>query len=413
MVAPSRLRPFTFFGRVPKGATNVDICKALVQRFSQSEVKSVQDFGAGRFEVTFKSKAAIDCFSANPALKVRDLEIQFEYRGVRTKVVKVLGYPSNLPDQALSAWLHVFGKVLGISEECVPRFPSVGTGNRRIRMEMARPVPNLLRFGDRIVQCEYDGVARLCRRCNLEGHHAVACETPKCARCEQFGHESCHAACVRCGGDHAISSCPVRTYSSVASGSEPQPSATEPEVASVQGSLSEGDTAGVDGDSAAADALTSLSAAAMSGEGGGEEVVAVPVAAPAAAAVPAVAAELSGEPEPLASKSTEAPFIEVSRNKRKKNRSKRSGSVAREAASRRSSSDSEGGGSHSSEPGLRTPKRTAVVASESESEMEDSSESEEDSPCKHCKGFDCDCSIISDKSYESTAVRSPLEETPA
>ncbi|KAH7986120.1 hypothetical protein HPB49_026111 [Dermacentor silvarum] len=407
------------------GATNVDVCKALLQRVSLSELKSVQDFGAGRFEVTFKTKAAVDRFSADPALKVRDVVIQFEYRGVRTKVVRVFGYLSDLPDQALSEGLQVFGKVLGISEECVPGFPSVGTGNRRIRMEMARPVPNLLRVGDRVIQCEYEGVARLCRRCNLEGHHAVACETPKCVRCEQFGHESCDAACVRCGGDHAVSSCPVRTYSSVASGSEPQPSASEPAVTSVlgsptvatengdsQGSLSEGDSAGVDVESAAADALTSLSAAATSGGGGGEELVAAPVVAPAAAAVSAVAAELSGEPEPLASTSTEVPFIKVSRNKRK-NRSKRSGWAAREAASRRASSDSDGAGSHSSEPGLPTPKRTAVVASESESEMEDSSESEENTSCKHCKGFDCDCSIISDNSYDSTAVGSPLEETPA
>ncbi|KAH7981234.1 hypothetical protein HPB49_022484 [Dermacentor silvarum] len=403
MVAPSRLRPFTFFGRVPKGATNVDVCKALVQRVSLSELKSVQDFGAGRFEVTFKTKAAVDRLSADPALKVRDVLIQFEYRGVRTKVVRVFGYPSDLADQALSEGLQVFGKVLGISEVCVPGFPSVGTGNRRIRMEMARPVPNLLRVGDRVVQCEYEGVARLCRRCNLEGHHAVACETPKCVRCEQLGHESCDAACVRCGGDHAVSSCPLRTYPSVASGSEPQPSASEPAVTSVlgsptvamengdsQGSLSEGDTAGVDADSAAVNVLTSLSAAATSGGGGGEEVVAAPVVAPEAAAVPAVAAELSETEE---------------------KRSKRSGSAAREAASRRSSSDSEGAGSHSSEPGLPTPKRTAVVASGSESDIDDSSEGEDNSPCTYCKGHDCDCSLMSENSYESTAAGSPLEET--
>ncbi|KAH7958597.1 hypothetical protein HPB49_003175 [Dermacentor silvarum] len=250
-------------------------------------------------------------------------------------------------------------------------------------MEMAWPVPNLLRVGDRVVQCEYKGVARLCRRCNLKGHHAVACETPLRARCEQFGHESCDAACVRCGGDHAVSSCPVRTYSSIASGSEPQPSATEPVVTSVlgnptvatengdsQGSLSEGDNAGVDVDTTAADALTSPPAATSRG-GGGEEVVKAPVAAPTAAAVPAVAAELSGEPEPLASTSMEAPFIEVPRKKRKKNRSKRSGSAAREAASRRASSDSEGDGSHSSEHSPRKTKRTAVGASGTESEMED------------------------------------------
>lgn len=280
MVAPSRLRPLTFFGRVPKGATNVDICKALVQRFSQSELKSVQDFGAGRFEVTFRTKAAVDRFSADPALKVRDVVVSFEYRGVRAKMVRVFGYPSDLPDQALSSELAVFGKVLGISEECVPGFSSVGTGNRRIRMEMLRPVPNLLRVGDRVIQCEYEGVARLCRRCNLEGHLAVACETPKCVRCEQFGHESCEAMCVRCGGDHAISKCSVRTYSSVASRPEQQTSAPERDATSVvdspvvatenegnQGSLSEGDIAGGEGESAVSETLTSLSAVATCGEG--------------------------------------------------------------------------------------------------------------------------------------------------
>ncbi|KAH7981386.1 hypothetical protein HPB49_023566 [Dermacentor silvarum] len=376
MVALSRLRPLTFFGRVPKGATNVDICKALVQRFWQSELKSVQDFDAGRFEVTFRTKAAVDRFSADPALK-----------------------------------LEVFGKVLGISEECVPGFASVGTGNRRIWMVMARPVPNIPRVGDRVAQCEYEGVARLCRSCNLEGHHAVASEMPKCARCEQFGHESCEAACVRCGGDHADSSCPVRTYSSVTSSSEQQPSAPGQEEAlptvatdngNSQGSLSEGDTAGGDVDSSASEAPTSLSTAATSGGGSGEEV---------AAAVPAAAAGLSGEPEPLASTSTEAAFIEVPRKKRKKKRSKHSGSAARKAAAQRTSSDSEGGGSHGSEHGLHKSKRTAVLASDAESEMDDSSEGEENSPCKFCKGFDCDCSVMSGNSYGSTAAGSPVVET--
>ncbi|KAL1439572.1 hypothetical protein MTO96_010101 [Rhipicephalus appendiculatus] len=50
MVAPSQLRPLTFFGRLPKGVNNVDICKDLVKRFSFNELTCVQDFGAGQFE---------------------------------------------------------------------------------------------------------------------------------------------------------------------------------------------------------------------------------------------------------------------------------------------------------------------------------------------------------------------------
>lgn len=82
IVAPSRLRTLTFFGRVPKGATIVDVCKVLVQRFSQS----VQDFGAGHFEVTFKSKADVGHFLADPTLNIRDVVVWFEHRGVRTKI---------------------------------------------------------------------------------------------------------------------------------------------------------------------------------------------------------------------------------------------------------------------------------------------------------------------------------------
>ncbi|KAH7935215.1 hypothetical protein HPB52_004803 [Rhipicephalus sanguineus] len=62
MAAPQQLRPLTFYGRVPKGTTNVDICKELVKRFSPSELKCVQDFGAGRFEVTFATMAAVERF---------------------------------------------------------------------------------------------------------------------------------------------------------------------------------------------------------------------------------------------------------------------------------------------------------------------------------------------------------------
>lgn len=61
-------------------------------------------------------------------------------------------------------------------------------------------------------------------------------------------------------------------------------------------------------------------------------------------------------------------------------------------------------------PPMRKSKHTAVLASDAESEMDDSSEGE-NSPCKYCKGLDCDCSVMSDNSYGSTAAGSPVEET--
>ncbi|KAH7972994.1 hypothetical protein HPB52_020059 [Rhipicephalus sanguineus] len=95
MAATQQLRPLTFYGRVPKGTTNVDICKELVKRFSPNELKCVQDFGAGRFEVTFATMAAVERFLDQSVVKVRNAEVKFEYRGVRVKTVRVLGYPAD------------------------------------------------------------------------------------------------------------------------------------------------------------------------------------------------------------------------------------------------------------------------------------------------------------------------------
>ncbi|KAH6938915.1 hypothetical protein HPB50_014840 [Hyalomma asiaticum] len=197
MVAPSRVHPLTFFGRAPRGTTNTDLCKELVKRFAQTDLRAVQDFGAGRFEIVFRTKAMVDRFLADPVLKVRENEIKFEYRGVRTKIVRVLGYPCQDGEQALIRELGAYGKVLGVQHESVKDFALVPSGILRVRMEMNCPVPNLLKVDGRFAQCEYEGVVRLCRRCNLAGHHADACTTPRCA---EFGHAECDVACKRCGG---------------------------------------------------------------------------------------------------------------------------------------------------------------------------------------------------------------------
>ncbi|KAH6925718.1 hypothetical protein HPB50_008903 [Hyalomma asiaticum] len=76
MVAPSRVHPLTFFGRAPRGTTNTDLCEELVKRFAQTDLRAVQDFGAGRFELVFRTKAMVDRFLADPVLKVRENEIK-------------------------------------------------------------------------------------------------------------------------------------------------------------------------------------------------------------------------------------------------------------------------------------------------------------------------------------------------
>ncbi|KAL1476366.1 hypothetical protein MTO96_036553 [Rhipicephalus appendiculatus] len=162
MVAPWQLRPLTF--RVPKGVTNVDICKELAKRFSLNELNCVQDFGAGRYEVSFANMAAVERFLAKPVVNVGNKEVKFDYRGVRTMNVRALGYPADYNDFGLQYEFSAYGKVLAFADEGIPGFESILSGVRRVKMEMARPLPNLLRVRDRIVLCEYDGVVRQCRR---------------------------------------------------------------------------------------------------------------------------------------------------------------------------------------------------------------------------------------------------------
>ncbi|KAL1478731.1 hypothetical protein MTO96_034879 [Rhipicephalus appendiculatus] len=84
-----------FWVRVPKGVNGVDICKELVKRFSLNELKCVQDFGAGRYEVSFANMAMVERFLAKPVLNVGNQEVWFEYRGIRTMNVRVSGYPAH------------------------------------------------------------------------------------------------------------------------------------------------------------------------------------------------------------------------------------------------------------------------------------------------------------------------------
>ncbi|XP_075737279.1 uncharacterized protein LOC142776808 [Rhipicephalus microplus] len=60
---------------------------------------------------------------------------------------------------------------------------------------MHKSVPNHHQVGDVIVQSEYEGVARVCRRCCKTGHHAAKFTVPQCVRCGVFGHDQCVLKC--------------------------------------------------------------------------------------------------------------------------------------------------------------------------------------------------------------------------
>lgn len=196
--------------------------KVLVQRFSKNELSGVQDFSGGRFEVVFKTKQAVERFLIDPVVEVGEEKFRFEYRGSRSKVVRVFQYPLEEPDEELRKILSQYGQVHGMQRETIPGFADFVSGTRRIRMDMVTPVPNLIKVLDRYVaRFEYDGVVHQCVRCGGTGHYAAACTTPKCSRCDQYGHETCEAPCALCQGDHARSQCRVKSFAAAVAGTKP------------------------------------------------------------------------------------------------------------------------------------------------------------------------------------------------
>ncbi|KAH6919430.1 hypothetical protein HPB50_029576 [Hyalomma asiaticum] len=412
MVGRNRVYPYTFFGRLPPGTTNVDVCVALVKTFKRTDLLCVQDFGAGRFEVTFKNKESVDRFLAHPVIELKGSECKFEYRGVQTKVVRVFGFPKLEDAGVLAREMASYGKVLGVSEEYIPGWPEVLSGIRRVRIEMVRPVPNLLRVEDKVVMCEYEGVVRLCRRCSLPGHHAAECETPKCERCGKFGHQTCSAACTRCGGDHGVFSCRVRTFASVATRAPTRGEAGGVPVESEQNFPTlerppqpKGPTPGE-------------KVPEKGGEKKNESGLAEAVPSPAAEVVPASPANEAAptaspdEPEEM---ELAGPLIEKAAKRRRKKGGKqmRRKRAQAEAAKAASDSDSDSDSSEASEP---DHKRTALPESDADSTstlVEESTEGERQPPCPMCglSGEQCECSALSSTTYSSTNEGSLIEES--
>lgn len=138
------LRSFTLFTRLPRGVTNVDLCKILVQKFTRSELRGVQDFTGGKFEVEFSTKAAVDRFLADPIIEIQEQKIRFEYRGSRVNVVRVFHYPVEDTEEELKRMLGTYGQMHAIQRESVTGVPETYSETRRMRMEMLRDVPNIL-----------------------------------------------------------------------------------------------------------------------------------------------------------------------------------------------------------------------------------------------------------------------------
>ncbi|KAG0415349.1 hypothetical protein HPB47_007485 [Ixodes persulcatus] len=85
----------------------------------------------------------------------------------------------------------------------------VRTDTRVVKMEMSKPVPNLVHIQGPRVMVDHHRLRRVCSRCGMEGHIGPPSNTPRCDRCGVLGHATagCTAPCQRCGHGHATTDC--------------------------------------------------------------------------------------------------------------------------------------------------------------------------------------------------------------
>ncbi|KAH8027307.1 hypothetical protein HPB51_004219 [Rhipicephalus microplus] len=266
--------------------------------------------------------------------------------------VCVYEYPAEASDKVLSRALEVYGKVQNMSDDNLTGL-HITTGNRRARMELRSPVPNITDVDGHVVRCEYDGVVRLCRKCRLRGHERKMCTTLWCARCQQWGYPTCDAPCKRCGGDHPPHLCKQRLCSEAAT--RPSvPQVAPPVVVSAEGQGAPAPTISDKGEQDKA-----LEAAPGEAEAQKKKEEARP-SSPKQAAQPAAPSPRDGKKP--------SPSVVKGRG-RSPGRRKRGSSRARAAAaaSARSTSSSDSRCSESASPEYKRHAATAVVNDDSSS----------------------------------------------
>ncbi|KAH8027393.1 hypothetical protein HPB51_005221 [Rhipicephalus microplus] len=169
--ASNRIRPQVHYAHMPKGVGSADICRELVKHFKLSELKCVQKYGMGKFEVTFANDEASRRFSDNPVLAIHDARIRFQYRGVRVKVVRVIGFPADADVCIIAQLLGMYGVVLDVSREESAFLLGVLSGILVVRMEMHKSVRNLHQF---VLKCEHCGGDHGSSECKAQTNSSAA-----------------------------------------------------------------------------------------------------------------------------------------------------------------------------------------------------------------------------------------------
>ena len=133
-----------------------------------------------------------------------------EIPGIWTNVL-IRGIDHEISATEVLTILKPFGNV-GPQKKLCFKGTNVLNGERSIRIQIKKKIPNLLKFNNRWCQLFYPGVILQCFRCKLEGHLAGGCSLGKCYNCGNNGHlrSSCTNPCFKCHTKHTTPWCTIK-----------------------------------------------------------------------------------------------------------------------------------------------------------------------------------------------------------
>ncbi|KAL1416828.1 hypothetical protein MTO96_027426 [Rhipicephalus appendiculatus] len=226
-------------------STADEIIDAIEEATGPRGLKSLQHQGGTKFCIAVATATAAAKLSTRGSFVLNGAAVPVAQVGPQVVAVTVFRCPLFLGDASLAAAFSQYGKVIDVHEQTFKGRQHVGNSLRVVRLEMSKPVPNFLTVQGHRVMCDYRGVTKVCSRCAHEGHVGKDCHTPRCARCEAFGHDTtgCSAPCRRCGGEHATADCLQPRSYAAAAGEKPS---TSPKAAAPEGDTRADDTASRD-----------------------------------------------------------------------------------------------------------------------------------------------------------------------
>lgn len=184
---PPKAHCFNFVA--PANSTVDSIVDGFDAVLGPKQLDTLQHQGGMRFCVVVVSAAAAAKLNAAGCVTLSGVKTPVQCIGPKVIVVSVLRLLPFISEADLGTALSAYGRVMSIQYPTFKGFSFLKNGQRIVKIEMRKPIPNFLEVRGVRVRCKYRGVKRVCARCNKPGHNGNECKALWCARCLSFGHE--------------------------------------------------------------------------------------------------------------------------------------------------------------------------------------------------------------------------------